>query len=770
MHWLPTALGAPDQQPLLELLFETYPLYDDRESRHAVQKVFTSLVSGPNGASVLPAITTFLKQESQKKSITPAKAFVLVDFCSVLLLQFAASPELWSKFGLDVALANAQALEKCMGAGTDRRAGRIAASALVSTRRALRAIFRSETIGKDALSTLVATLTTKGPTPTPGNAVLLGVIAGVSSRLPTVKPQLEKLKQDYYVFYVREVVGSKTQVPNHISNALHDFFDTFPTLPELRKDIIPPIEKALLRAPEVVLNDVVSPMILALPEAMDLSEVLLENLLKPLLANVKSTNPAIRAGVLQTFEALASRSQNEQAIEKVTKEILDPLKQGKVSGVDQKVLHAQMLSAVPKSLSLSGNIPSDIASVALKESNEPVIVAEVSAMIQHLTFGLANGASLDKATTDAFVKGMADKRVPIKKLWAIRAMDLWWSLSDAQYSQPDILAFCHTSLPKLIELWQEVISNPISATQTGLITVGHYVSALLLEKVQSSKDDKLSAIYKKSDVFSQSLALQPKPSFLLNPKVYSKLSSEEDVVIALRALAAVTPFFVQDGSTKEVENAWAQCFIFFLVAQSVSTKAKSASRQALTQLYLSVSVEKISDVMIQGLWSWYRSIEREDKESAAIASKTVSGDLGIVLACLCLSPEALKSFKGSVEHVSLCKQAMNLVVIARPEIMNKVSWIDLCLRMGVDPGQLVRENVTHLMRTVNEVTEVIHAQLITHLHSNLCNRTSSTTDFQLSTKQLMPHTPIWPLLHLMWLWKSLYLNLVKILIRNNSRQ
>ena len=41
------------------------------------------------------------------------------------------------------------------------------------------------------------------------------------------------------------------------SNALHDFFDTFPTLDELRKEIIPPIEKALLRAPEVVLNNTV---------------------------------------------------------------------------------------------------------------------------------------------------------------------------------------------------------------------------------------------------------------------------------------------------------------------------------------------------------------------------------------------------------------------------------------------------------------------------------------------------------------------------------
>ena len=92
---------------------------------------------------------------------------MLNDWCSVLLLQFAKSPERWAKHGLDVALANARVLETCVGAGGDRRAGRISIAALVSTRRALRAIFRSEAIGKDAHSKLITTLTAKGSAPTP---------------------------------------------------------------------------------------------------------------------------------------------------------------------------------------------------------------------------------------------------------------------------------------------------------------------------------------------------------------------------------------------------------------------------------------------------------------------------------------------------------------------------------------------------------------------------------------------------------------------------
>jgi hypothetical protein len=699
------ALVPADLQAVLATLFETYPLYDDRESRRAVEAVLKSLTNGPHGDLVLPAIVKFLNQECQKKGLAHANAFVLVEWCSVLLLQFAKQPERWSKFGQEVALADARVLETCVGAGSDRRAARITHSALVITQRAMRAILGSKEIGHDALGKLVASLTAKGAAPTAGNAVFLGVIAGVSSRLSDVKPRFEQHKQEYFAFYVREIISSKTQLPDHISNALHDFFDTFVTLEEVRKEIIPTVEKALLRAPEVVLNDIVSPMILALPESVDLSDVLLSNLLKPLLANVKSSNPAIRAGTLRTFTALAAKSHNEEVIGKVADEVLNPLKQGKVSGVDQKVIHAQMLSAFKESSALSQKIPAGIAPVALKEPGEAAVIAEVSTLTKHLTYGLANGVAIDKTVTDAFIKGMADKRVPVRRLWAVRAADIWWNLTDAQHAQADILAFCQSTLPKLVEIWQEVNVNPLPATQSGLVTVGHYVTALLL-KIRETKDEKLAAVYKKSDVLSQSLVSQPKPSFLLNTKVYTKLSTEEDVVIALRALRAVAPFVVENSASQEVQDAWAQAFIFFIAGQSVSSRARSAARLALTQTYLEESTEKISNIIIQGVWSWYKSSVQEDKESAAFASKNGSSELGAVLGCICLPPDVVSKLKGNVAQDQLRKQAISLLVLARSELIPRTSWIDTTLRMGVDPGQLVQQSLEECMALIKEITEV----------------------------------------------------------------
>ncbi|KAF2792098.1 translational activator [Melanomma pulvis-pyrius CBS 109.77] len=697
------ALVPPDLHFLLNLLFETYPTYNDRESRQAVEEVLKSLINGPQAGVALPAIVSFLKSECVKTGIAHVNSFVLVDWCSVLVQHFALAPEQWSTYGMDVVNASAKVLETCMGAGSDRRAVRIQESAMMTTRRALRKLFAVSKFGEQALTKLVASLTAKGSSPTAGNAVFLGVIAGVSSRLPTVQPLLEQHKQEYYTFYVREIIGSRSPLPSHISNALHDFFDSFPTLDELRKEVIPPIEKALLRAPEVVLNDIVSPMILALPETMDLSEVLHGSLLKPLLSNVKSTNPTIRAGALRTFESLASRSRNDALISKIAIEIITPLKQGKVTVADQKVLHAQMLSALPESVSLSQNIPIAIAPVALKEPNEPALVAEVSTLTKHLTFGLANGVPLDKSIADTFIKGMADKRVPIRRVWAIRAADIWWNFSSDQYAQPDIISFCQATLPKLVEIWQDVIANPVPATQSGMVTVGHYVTALLLSKVRTLDDAKLAAVYKKSDTLSQSLAVLPKPSFLLNPRVYTKISAEEDIEIVLRALAAVAPYLSENDTSVEAEEAWSQAFIYLVVAQNVSPKTKAVARDVLTKTYVQAPT-KISKIIANGIWSWYRMIEQGDKESAALASKSGTGELSTVLSCLCLPEITLTKIGVTVPAEDLRKQCLSFIVLARPEIVPRTSWIELCLRMGVDPGQLVRDYLEECVALINETT------------------------------------------------------------------
>ncbi|KAF2203113.1 translational activator [Delitschia confertaspora ATCC 74209] len=692
-----------DLRYALDLLFETYPLYDDRESRRAVEQCLVSITHSPLADKALPVIVDFLKKESAKGSLAYVNTLVLVDWCAVLLQQFSTNSEQWNKLGLDLVTVHATILEKCMGAEPTRKAIRVQDAALVVTRRALRAVIRSDNTGEDVVEKMIETLASKGTTSKAKNAVFLGVIAGVCARLPSVKPTLEQRKQEYYAFYIREIIGFRTPLPEHIGNAFYELFHNFSTIDDVRKDVIPPIEKALLRAPEVVLNNLVAPMLLSLPESLDLSEVLQGQLLKPLLSNIKSTNPAIRAGALRTFQAAASRSKDDALVGKVADEVLNPLKQGKVPSADQKIIYAQLLSSIGNSVSLSHKLPAGLAAVALKEPNESAFVAEVSALTNHLKFGLKNDVPLDKSVSEAFVKGLADKRIPVRRLWAIRAGDIWWSLSKDQFAQADTLAFCQAILPKLVEFWQEVVANPVPTVQTGMVTVGHLTTALLLSKVRPLEDDKLSSIYKKSNVLSQVLVAQPKPSFLLNPRVYTKLSTEEDIEILLRALAAVAPYLSDEKIQGEARLAWSQAFIYFIVAQGVPAKAKQTAKQYLTKTYIQEPLG-IAKIVVDGLWSWYRSLELNDKDSAAVAAKSGTQELRLVLNSIFLPEDSLKKLDTAIPMDVLRKQCTEILVLARPEIMPQVSWIDLCLRTRVDPGELARDNLDACLKTAIDAT------------------------------------------------------------------
>lgn len=695
-------LSPSDLHFILHLLFDTYPLYDDRSSRHAVELCLRAIINSPRSDELLPLIVKFLKSECLKTSIAHVNAFVLTDWCSVLLQEFATKPEEWTKWGLDIVIVDALVLETCLGSGNTRRAVRIKESALVTTRRALRSLFKLQS-SQEKTQKIISTLTNKSSTSLARNAIFLGVVAGVCARLPQAKPILERQKQVYYTFYIREIIGSRTSLPDHIADGLHDFFESFATLDELRKDVIPPIEKALLRAPEVVLNDLIAPMVRSLPTDLDLSEILSKNLLKPLISNIKSTNPTIRAGARVTFESLASRSRDEGMMDKLADEILNPLKQSKVTAADQRVLHAQMLSALHNSAPLSKKIPAGLVGVALKEVNEAAIATEVSAICRHLRYGLVHDVPLDKSVPEAFVKGMGDKRIPVRRVWALGVGETLWGFNASQLSQPDVLAFSQFSLGKMVEIWPEVISNPLPAAQSGLVTVAYVLTALIISKFSNVEDPKLSAIKKKVSLRKEVLVAHPKPSFLLNHRVYSKLTAEDDMQWSIRALAAVASELVPGKDEPGVGDAWSQAFIYSITAQGLPPRARQQAITALSSAYAQQPA-LIGKAIIDGLWHWYRMVELNDKDTTAATAKTGTSELYLAIQSICLAPEDSKKLNEHFNSEALRSQLIELLVLARPELVPRVSWIDLCLRARVDPGDLARKHFEKCLKQIIDAT------------------------------------------------------------------
>ena len=681
----------------LQLLFKTYPLYHDRGSRRAVQGCLLSLLATPTYSACLPVFAKAIKAENSKPGLAPSNVFVLVEWCSVVLQYCGTHAEAWENCGLDVITSTAQILELCMSFNARDS---VRQSALVVIRRALRKVFGNRDIGEDAIKATVVQLTSKAQPLGNRTAVLLGVVAGVCARISTRKPTLEGLKEHYLSFYIREIIGSRTAVSSHIRVALHDFISAFVTLQDLQREIVPAFEKALLRSPEVVLDDLLSSMIRSLSPGVDLSDLASsDHLLKPLLANTKSTNPTIRGGALSTFAVLIGKCRNEVSLETITDEISVPLTTSKLPAAEQRVLYARMLCSLEPIPSRSAALCKSLPSIIAKEPNEAALGAEASALAHHLAFIIKSNSKVDSSALDVFVKGISDKRAPIRKMWSLKAGELLWRFNEERIRTGVLIQFAEVVVPKLLEAFNEVVANPLPASQTGLVMAAYVVTALSGDLAALTDSEKLVNILRKANVQGQALAFDSKPSFLLNHKVYTKLIVEEDLTWAVRAVAACSSGLTAAVVSSPAGDAWTQTLFYLMTASAISPHVRQDATAALTKAYVSQPAA-IAELVVKGLWRWHRHVELSDKDTAAVVAKTGTSKLHLAVRAICLPPDDVRFASGRISSKVLQAQLIHMLVLCRPEILPRVSWIELCLRVGQDPGTLARANSTRCLEQI----------------------------------------------------------------------
>jgi hypothetical protein len=677
---------------LLRLLFNTCPYYHDRNSRRAVQRCIRTIFSSDATPETLAGFVKAVHEETLKPSLAPSNAFVLVEWCSILLQELSGTPH-WEKWGLETVVNNARALELCLSSSSRSN---VKHSALVITRRGLRAIFSKGSTRQKVIGDALTRLASKAGQPSANNAIMLGVIGGVCARKPEAKAILERNKSHFYTFYTREIIGSRVPVPSHIANGLEDFFADFTTKEDVEKDIIPSLEKALLRAPEIVLNDLVSPLFHSLSDSVDLSTILHKSLLKPLLSNIKSTNSTIRHGALNAFKAAVLKCHEMVVISQIAEEILSHLKAGTP---DQRTYYAEMLAALPVSEKTAATMSPALASVAGKEANELALAAETSALLNYLEWGVKNGISFEKPVIDAFVKGISDKKVSIRRLWTIRLGQLFLSTKDETILKLKFLALAESCSPALLEIWSQVTTNAIAAAQSGLITVAYIFTAISGAKLAILSSSKVDAALKKAQVVRQALTLEPKPSFLLNQRIYGKLTSDDDFMWLIQALSSLAQDVTSFEPGSAVALAWSQAIIFCICSSTVKPELRKEASRALSRLYVH-NPNQISGIITAGLWRWRNSVESGEKDSAANTAKSDNQNLHLVVKSICLPPASTAQFGGEVSESIRKNQMISMLVISRPELLPRVSWIELCLRVQVDPGNLARESGELLIQQI----------------------------------------------------------------------
>ncbi|KAJ6172382.1 eIF-2-alpha kinase activator GCN1 [Penicillium chermesinum] len=643
---------------ILALLFQTYPLYVDRSSRQAVHGCLRSLLQTPNSTDDLKYLAENLKIEASKSSLNSASAFVVLEWCGTLLQQVSGDETVPLAIVLDLIAIDAKALENCF-AHTPKWTLRN--SALRVTRRALRVAFSNKTWGEDAVRQSVSRLTSDSASGQK-NALLLGVISGVCARLPDKKPILEESKKAILGFYVKEILTSKSVVPSHVSGGLSDFFNSFVTSEDVATELVPTIEKTMLRAPEVILSGVIPPLCASLSSEIDLSEVVQTRLSKHLLSSMKSNNAVTRQGAADSFGSLLARCKNESLVLKITTEIIGPLKTQKITAPEHRVAHSQAVSAIPMSADVSKEVVQGLVTLLSRESNELALEEELKAFSRHLNFLIHSTTKVSDDAVSAIVKGISDKRVPFRKIWQLSVGEVFWQSEISALKSVEIQPLVTKFLAKMKDLFGEVSSNPLPSAQSGALSSA-YVFLALFQRISDIEGSDRAEWEAK---VSQSMVIGAKPSFLLNPKAYSKITSKAEMQWLVRALTAVASGPKFTGAEDASKIAWAETFIFAITGPAMPTNFRESATAILSDLY-SKDVAGSGLIIISALWSWLNAFRMQRKTlcpAKSSAGSEYSNDLEMIL--------------------------IKILVLSRPELVPGASWIDLCLRTGTDPGNLVR--------------------------------------------------------------------------------
>lgn len=116
----------------------------------------------------------------------------------------------------------------------------------------------------------------------------------------------------------------------------------------------------------------------------------------------------------------------------------------------------------------------------------------------------------------------------------------------------------------------------------------------------------IAQLVKSEGILKTAVAVEPKPSFLLNERVYTKLSVERDQLWAINALEAVG---MRD--LKEMGIAWSIALIYFIVNPKFSRTVREAAMKVVEKVLLSLEGESQSegaDKIVFGMEDWIRQV------------------------------------------------------------------------------------------------------------------------------------------------------------------
>ena len=644
--------------------------------------------------------------ETLKRSLAPSSAFVLVEWGTLFIRDAAEQQDLWLRHGPSLVSSTARILEKCL-ASTDR-AGLINGATAALTR-TLRALVTNDERHQSFVEIVTATLTDKNQNLGFNAAVFLGILAATCEKYN--KPVLMIEKPCILNFYVKEIIGSRVVIPLHVLEAFKPFLTNYITPDDFQIHIVPSLEKGLLRAPEVVLDNLLPSLMEALSVQIDASKAMADHLLKPLLNSSKSQNQTIRREAISAASIIMEHCHDESLLSRIADELTNPLTSSKIPNADHRRAHAIMACSLPFIQVRSSVLCNSLTAVVNKESNENALDAEVSALVHQVVHLITKSNVIDPTllatVAKTFEKGLDEKRPGALKIWAIGFGTMLFQCKNLMANPEAAINAFWPCMMRLIDIFNASMNASVTALQSGSIVAGFVAIYAYNFFLEQSDDTNVKEKLGKATILERSLSSNLKTSFLLNYRLYTRLNDSKELIWFLRSLAVTSDGLADTETMSATNSMW--CFAVFYCA-TASTIEPSIRKEALQVLKTAYELRPtlIGSAVIGSLWQWCCSVKRGEQDTAAAETGTGNRWLANIVRSIFPSP-ALQSqgvMNGTGGEI-LSGQLVKMLVLAQPGLIPKLGWIDLCLRVGKDPGELVHSRplqcLTRIDFCINDV-------------------------------------------------------------------
>ncbi|KAL7748666.1 translational activator of GCN4 [Sorochytrium milnesiophthora] len=548
-----------------------------------------------------------------------------------------------------------------------------------------------------------------------GSAAYLGVCVRVMSTNAKSAPELQALRQDILRWLVKEVVGSKTAVPTGI------LVTASPALrlcqrDEFQSQLLPVIEKGLLRSPEVLLP------VCAHMMTQFSFDLVFDALMEPLLAQLRSANETLRTQALSVLSIVISQSAEhgspDEALVGLVKRIAASIV--KCGQPEQRSAHYRAAqSFVGAKPEVYQAVISQLSKYLATDSNDAsagrlydVLLQQLATLLQQDADGAPAAAQL---VMPQLVKAVGDdKRAPLRKA-ALVAFSRY-IVRPQLLAKSALAAYIAPLTSALVTLVEKFQAAPLTATFS-FAEASAAVYILLSAPATAGKDSEKRT--KAIQVTTTSSNASKKPGFMTMDKVYTKLSALDDAEAYIYALGHL----LAQSSTSDASSA-ASALVYLGVlgghhqirmaaAQQVTELSKTCPNAVLASIVPAIN-KVIDDLSTQG------QPERRHVQTAfgklyagLIQSAPAAGPQHVqrlLVELLFPAHHLLSSLPGMWTQLVYRCQADAEQILHQDPVPKRV--LELCFERGLDAGQqLHKQCVLSIVRTCCFVSPTVYLPL-----------------------------------------------------------